>query len=240
MKVTPPAPSNEKELVSPLDVMWCIDKQPPSPSFPISLYKWLIFIKSQANGKQEEEQPDIITTKNNDYYGFMDQFYRYGFTCEATGTNLQFFWRHRDILVDEKYPLKFPRLNTSNLQPTKGFLTKAYDGTYQCFAKNSIGTVFGRKATVKFTSKVVFTFYSLSGLEITAKMRSCWVILLPCQLFSQVTLSLIQLQKNKLTIGCMYVLMNATDKNITYTICVDPIPGVFFWSCTISFSNCCS
>ena len=156
----------------------------------------------------------------------MDQFN--GFACEASGTNLQFFWRHRDILVDAKYPLKFPRLNTSNLQPTKDFLTEAYDGTYQCFAKNSIGTVFGRKATVKFTSKVVFTFYSQSGLEITSKMRNCWVILLPCQLFSQVTLSLIQLQKNKLTIGCMYVLMNATDKNITYTICVDPIPGVFF------------
>ena len=64
------------------------------------------------------------------------------------------------------------------------FLTEDYDGTYQCFAKNSIGTVFGRKATVKFTSKVVFTFYSQSGLEITSKMRNCWVILLPCQLFT--------------------------------------------------------
>ena len=119
-----------------------------------------------------------------------------GFACEASGTNLQFFWRHNDQLIDAKYPLKFPRFEDSNLQPNKDFLTEDYDGTYQCFAKNSIGTVFGRKATVKFTSKVVFTFYSQSGLEITAKMRSCWVILLPCQLFSQVTLSLIQ--KNKL------------------------------------------
>lgn len=238
MKVTPPAPSNEKELVSPLDVMWCIDKQPPSPSFPISLYKWLIFIKSQANGKQEEEQPDIITTKNNDYYGFMPQFD--GFSCEASGSNLQFFWRHRDILVDEKYPLKFPRLNTSNLQPTKGFLTKAYDGTYQCFAKNSIGTVFGRKATVKFTSKVVFTFYSQSGLEITSKMRNCWVILLPCQLFSQVTFKVwFSCKRTHLPlVACTYWWMP-----LIKTL---PTPltryhaSVFFWSCTISFSNCCS
>ena len=169
--------------VAALNVMWRFGEQPPSPSVPMSLYIWLIFIKSQANGKQEEQQPDIITTKNNDYYGFMNQFD--GFTCEASGTNLQFFWRHRDQLVDANYPLKFPRLNTSNLQPTKGFLTEAYDGTYQCFARNSIGTVFGRKATVKFTSKVVFSFYSQSGLEIMAKMRNCCVIILLCQLFGQ-------------------------------------------------------
>ena len=220
--------------------MWCFHKQ-PGPSVPISLYRWLVFIKAQANGtcKQEEEQPDVITTKNNDYYGFMYQFN--GFACEASGTNLQFFWRHNDQLIDAKYPLKFPRLEDSNLQPNKDFLTEDYDGTYQCFAKNSIGTVFGRKATVKFTSKVVFTFYSQSGLEITSKMRNCWVILLPCQLFSQVTLSLIQLQKNKLTItlvACTYwwtPLIKTLPTPLTWYHA-----SIFFWSCTISFSNCCS
>ena len=186
----PPSP-NEKGLVSPRYVMlWQTTRPPPQASLYSYIYtcRWLVFIKAQANGtcKQEEEQPDVITTKNNDYYGFMYQFN--GFACEASGTNLQFFWRHNDQLVDAKYPLQFLGFEDSNLQPNKMFLTEDYDGTYQCFAKNSIGTVFGRKATVKFTSKVVFTFYSQSGLEITSKMRNCWVILLPCQLFSQVTL----------------------------------------------------
>ena len=78
-----------------------------------------------------------------------------GFTCEATGSNLKYFWKHKDQLLTKDSPLKFPKLNASTLEPIKQNIELDYEGPYQCFAENSIGTVFGRRANVKFTGKFV-------------------------------------------------------------------------------------
>jgi hypothetical protein len=76
-----------------------------------------------------------------------------GFVCQATGTNLKYSWRHNDIIIDGDYFLKFQKLNASTLQPVLNDIDRSYEGFYQCFVENSIGTIFGRKAAVIFTSK---------------------------------------------------------------------------------------
>ena len=99
-----------------------------------------------------ELKPELITTDNNDYNGYMNEFK--GFECHAKGTNLKYSWKHNDIVINPNYILKFPISNTSILRPLADNIDKSYEGTYQCFVSNSIGTIFGRKAYVKFTSKL--------------------------------------------------------------------------------------
>ena len=103
-----------------------------------------------------ELKPEIITTENNDYNGFMSKFR--GFQCQAKGTNLKYSWKHNDIVINPNYILKFPKTNASTLQPLAENIDKSYEGTYQCFVSNSIGTIFGRKAYVTFTSKLFTSF----------------------------------------------------------------------------------
>ena len=105
-----------------------------------------------------EVKPDLITTEINDYYGYMKDFD--GFSCQATGTNLKYSWRHNDILIDENYISKYPKWNASTLRPLGHNIDRSYEGFYQCFVQNSIGTIFGRKANVKFTSK--YLIYQLN------------------------------------------------------------------------------
>ena len=107
-----------------------------------------------AEDKTIYNAPFINTERNNDYFGYMDTFI--GFTCEATGTDLTYFWKHKDQLITKDTPLKFPKLNSSTLAPIKENIELAYEGPYQCFAKNKLGTVFGRRASVKFTGRIAF------------------------------------------------------------------------------------
>ena len=114
-----------------------------------------------------ELKPELITTENNDYYGFMNEFK--GFQCQAKGTNLKYSWRHNDIIINDNYILKFPKTNASTLKPLADNIGTNYEGHYQCFVTNSIGTIFGRKTYVQFTSMQYSSqLYSQSELEITA------------------------------------------------------------------------
>ena len=101
----------------------------------------------------EELKPQVITTENNDYFGYMKDFH--GFHCQAKGTNLKYSWRHNDFVINDGYIIKYPEHNASTLQPIVGNIDISYQGYYQCFVTNSIGTIFGRKASVKFTGKRV-------------------------------------------------------------------------------------
>ena len=102
----------------------------------------------------EDTKPEIITTENNDYFGYMKDFT--GFQCQAKGTNLKYSWTHNDIIIDPDYILKFSKTNASTLQPLPSDIDKRYEGFYQCFVENSIGKIFGRRALVQFTSKFIY------------------------------------------------------------------------------------
>ena len=99
----------------------------------------------------EELKPQLITTENNDYFGYIKDFN--GFQCQAKGTNLKYSWRHNDFVINDGYIIKYPEHNASTLQPIVRNIDISYQGDYQCFVTNSIGTIFGRKASVKFTGK---------------------------------------------------------------------------------------
>ena len=98
-----------------------------------------------------ELKPEIITTENDDYHGFMSEFK--GFQCQANGTNLKYSWKHNDIIINDSYILKFQETNASTLKPLADNIGTNYEGFYQCFVTNSIGTIFGRTTYVQFTSK---------------------------------------------------------------------------------------
>lgn len=110
----------------------------------------------------EELKPEMITTENNDYFGYMDEFE--GFQCQAKGTNLKYSWKHNDITIDASYISKFPDTNSSTLRPLPNNVDESYNGFYQCFVTNSIGTIFGRRTLVEFTGKVAYFVLKLELL----------------------------------------------------------------------------
>ena len=75
--------------------------------------------------------------------------------CGATGENLKWTWRHNDVEIPEG-ELQF---GNRRLGPdgtlTGSFLDSSYNGTYQCFVKDTVSNVetFSRKLKVVVTGE---------------------------------------------------------------------------------------
>ena len=98
------------------------------------------------------EPPRIVDFPENDMDKPGDVTRKTGLTipCGAKGSGLEWEWKFNDDTTKAIY-----KIDTKTGTLTKANVGRADDGTFQCFVKNAVGTMFSRKLKVKVTGKLL-------------------------------------------------------------------------------------